>query len=308
MQLIRGFHHALGLSQGCALTIGNFDGVHLGHQAILRHLRQKADELKLPMAVLLFEPQPREFFMGEKAPARLMRLRDKLHYLQQAGVDMVIVAKFDKAFANLSSEDFIGELVSKLQVKFLSIGDDFKFGAKRLGDFAMLTQAGKKFGFTVENNHSFCLDECRISSTAIRQALAEDNLELAENLLGKPYRIFGRVIHGNKLGRTIGFPTANIRLHRQVNPIKGVYAVKMHTKTGIFNGVANIGKRPTVNGLTQLLEVHLFDFQGNLYGQLVEVEFCKKIRDEIKFPSFDDLKNQIAKDAETAKIFFRKDK
>lgn len=307
MQLIRGLHNASRVLQGCALTIGNFDGVHLGHQAVLRHLRQKADELNLPMAVLLFEPQPREYFMGEHAPARLMRLRDKLHYLQQAHVDVVIVAKFDRTLANQPAEEFIEKgLVEQLKVKFLSIGDDFQFGANRRGNFAMLQQAGKRFGFVVEDNHSFCLDEQRISSTAIREALAKDDLALAESLLGKPYRIFGRVIHGNQLGRTIGFPTANIRLHRQVNPVKGVYAVKVRLKSGeIFNGVANMGKRPTINGMVQLLEVHLFDFAQNIYGEQVEVEFCHKIRNEIKFPSFDALKAQIEQDVETAKGFFR---
>lgn len=307
MQLIRGLENVSQVLQGCALTIGNFDGVHLGHQAVLRHLRQKADELNLPMAVLLFEPQPREYFMGENAPARLMRLRDKLYYLQQANVDVVIVAKFDSTFAEQPAEQFIEEgLVKQLNVKFLSIGDDFKFGAKRQGNFVMLQQAGEKFGFTVEDNRTFCHDEQRISSTAIREALAQDDLRLAEDLLGKPYRIFGRVIHGNKLGRTIGFPTANIRLHRQVNPVKGVYAVKVRLKSGeIFNGVANMGKRPTINGVMQLLEVHLFDFAQNIYGELVEVEFCHKIRNEIKFPSFDDLKAQIERDMETAKAFFK---
>ena len=307
MQLIRGFHNTQPYLSGCALTIGNFDGVHLGHQAILRHLRQKANALNLPMAVMLFEPQPREYFMGDKAPARLMRLRDKLHYLAQAGVDVVIVAKFDRTFAEQPADVFIEQtLVNHLHVKFLSIGDDFKFGSKRQGNFAMLQAAGKHFGFIVEDNRSFCLDEQRISSTAIREALANDDLQLAENLLGKPYRIFGRVIHGNKLGRTIGFPTANIRLHRQVNPIKGVYAVKVRLKSGeIFNGVANMGRRPTINGLMQLLEVHLFDFSQNIYGQMVEVEFCHKIRNEIKFPSFDTLKKQIERDVNTAKGFFK---
>ena len=337
MRLIRDLRHLNQQLQGCALTIGNFDGVHLGHQAILRHLRQKADELNLPMAVMLFEPQPREYFLGEKAPARLMRLRDKLHYLKQAGVDIVIVAKFDRTFAGMPAEQFVEDwLVRTLNVKFLSIGDDFKFGAKRQGNFAMLQQAGEKFGFTVEDNRSFCLDELRISSTAIREALANDDLTLAEKLLGRPYRILGRVIHGNQLGRTIGFPTANIRLHRQVNPVKGVYAVRVfiiepssiihpsgaveqadvqnasrfvRLKSGaFFNGVANIGTRPTINGVNQLLEAHLFDFQGDIYGQWLEVELCHKIRNEMKFASFDDLKDQIAKDVETAKNIFKTDR
>ena len=310
MQLIRGLGNLPQNLHACALTIGNFDGVHLGHQAILRHLRTKADELHLPMVVMLFEPQPREYFCAENAPARLMRLRDKLRYLKQAGVDTVIVAKFDRTFANLPAQQFIEDwLVRKLNVKFLSIGDDFKFGVKRQGNFALLQQAGEQFGFTVEDSRSFCLDELRISSTAIREALANDDLTLAEKLLGRPYRILGRVIHGNQLGRTIGFPTANIRLHRQVNPVKGVYAVRVRLKSGaFFNGVANIGTRPTINGVNQLLEAHLFDFQGDLYGQWVDVELCHKIRNEMKFPSFDDLKDQIAKDVETAKNVFKTDR
>ena len=310
MQLIRGRSKVSQCLSSCVLTIGNFDGVHLGHQAILRHLRQKADELNLPMAVMLFEPQPREYFLGDKAPARLMRLRDKLHYLKQAGVDVVIIAKFDRTFADLPAQQFIKDwLVRKLNVKFLSIGDDFKFGANRQGNFALLQQAGEQFGFVVEDSRSFCLDELRISSTAIREALANDDLTLAEKLLGRPYRILGRVIHGNELGRTIGFPTANIRLHRQVNPVKGVYAVKVRLKSGaFFNGVANIGTRPTINGVNQLLEAHLFDFQGDLYGQWLDVELCHKIRNEMKFPSFDDLKAQIAQDVETAKNVFKTDR
>ena len=309
MQLIRGLGNLPQNLHACALTIGNFDGVHLGHQAILRHLRTKADELHLPMVVMLFEPQPREYFCAENAPARLMRLRDKLRYLKQAGVDMVIVAKFDGTFADLLAQQFIEDwLVRKLNVKFLSIGDDFKFGAKRQGNFALLQQAGEKFGFIVEANRSFCLDKLRISSTAIREALANDDLTLAEKLLGRPYRILGCVIHGNELGRTIGFPTANIRLHRQVNPVKGVYAVRVRLKSGaFFNGVANIGTRPTINGVNQLLEAHLFDFQGDIYGQWLEVELCHKIRNEMKFASFDDLKDQIAKDVETAKNIFKTD-
>jgi len=310
MQLIRGLGNLPQNLHACALTIGNFDGVHLGHQAILRHLRTKADELHLPMVVMLFEPQPREYFCAENAPARLMRLRDKLRYLKQAGVDMVIVAKFDRTFADLPAQQFIEDwLVRKLNVKFLSIGDDFKFGAKRQGNFTLLQQAGEKFGFTVEDSRSFCLDALRISSTAIREALANDDLTLAEKLLGRPYRILGRVIHGNELGRTIGFPTANIRLHRQVNPVKGVYAIKVRLKSGaFFDGVANIGTRPTINGVNQLLEAHLFDFQGDLYGEWLDVELCHKIRNEMKFPSFDDLKAQITKDVETAKNVFKTDR
>ncbi|MEE3609225.1 bifunctional riboflavin kinase/FAD synthetase [Avibacterium paragallinarum] len=307
MRLLRGLNHLPpALQQGCALTIGNFDGVHLGHQAVLRHLREKATALSLPMVVMLFEPQPSEYFMGDKAPPRLMRLRDKLSALADLGVDYVVRIKFDRAFASLSAEQFIQEyLVQRLKVKFLSIGDDFRFGAGRQGDFALLQQAGEKYGFTVEDNCSFQLNEQRISSTAIRQALAEDDLALAQQLLGKPYCIYGRVVQGNKLGRTIGFPTANIRLQRQVNPVKGVYAVKVKLPNGAeYKGVANIGRRPTINGVKQLLEVHLFDFRQDIYGQPLQVELCDKIRDEVKFPSFDALKEQIAKDVEVAKDYF----
>ncbi|TCP91265.1 FMN adenylyltransferase /riboflavin kinase [Cricetibacter osteomyelitidis] len=307
MQLIRGMYNLAGqFVDGCALTIGNFDGVHLGHQAVLKHLREKADELHLPMVVMLFEPQAREFFMGENAPARLIRLRDKLHYLTQAGVDYVICIRFNRTFADLPADEFIRQLlVEKLNVKFLSMGDDFRFGTDRTGSLSLLQQAGRQYGFTVEDNKSYCLQTIRVSSTAIRQALADDNLALAQQLLGRAYSISGRVAHGNKLGRTIGFPTANILLHRQVNPVKGVYAVKVRLNSGeILQGVANIGKRPTIHGLKQLLEVYIFDFDQNLYGQKVEVTLCYKIRDEIKFPSFDELKIQIGKDVETAKNYF----
>lgn len=308
MQLIRNIYNLPQnlIKRGCALTIGNFDGVHLGHQAVLKHLCEKANSLNLPTLVMLFEPQANEYFMGENAPARLMRLRDKLNALAQHEIDYVFCVKFNRTFAKQSAEQFVDDwLVQKLKVKFLSIGDDFRFGANRCGDFALLQRKATQFGFQVENNHSFQLNEQRISSTAIRKALAEDNLILAKQLLGKPYCIHGKVIHGNKLGRTIGFPTANIRLQRQVNPIKGVYIVKVKLEDNtFFNGVANIGKRPTLNGIKQLLEVHLFDFNEDLYGQTLQIEFCQKIRDEIKFPSFDHLKKQIEQDVKIAKDYF----
>ncbi|WP_439238784.1 bifunctional riboflavin kinase/FAD synthetase [Lonepinella sp. BR2919] len=306
MQLIRSIHHFPRNFSPCTLTIGNFDGVHLGHQKILTHLKEKARALNLPTVVMIFEPQPREYFQGEKAPARLMRLRDKLDYFQQAGIDYVICTKFDRTFAEQTAQNFISELlVNKLNVKFLSIGDDFHFGQGRQGNFALLQQASQKYGFEVENNRTFCLNELRISSSAIRQALAEDRLADAEKLLGRPYCIWGKVIHGQKLGRTLGFPTANIHLHRQVNPIKGVYAVQVKLNCGqIVQGIANIGQRPTVQGLIQLLEVHLFDFEQNLYGQNIQVEFCYKLRNEIKFASLEALKQQIQQDADIARAYF----
>ncbi|KGQ69699.1 FMN adenylyltransferase [Chelonobacter oris] len=308
MQLIRGIYNLPAIPNGTALTIGNFDGCHLGHRQILAHLRSKAVELNLPSVVMLFEPQPNEFFSAEHAPARLMRLRDKVRFLKQAGVDYVLCIRFNRTFADLSPEQFIRHyLLEKLNIKFLSIGDDFHFGYQRQGNFQTLLEAGKQFGFEVENNDSFHLDQQRISSTLIRQALANDDLALAESLLGRPYSIHGRVAHGNKLGRTIGFPTANIHLHRQVNPVQGVYAVEILTKQGSrYQGVANVGNRPTLNGGTRpLLEVHIFDFAQNLYGQSLEILFLHKIRNEIKFADFAQLKARIAQDVQTARAFFR---
>lgn len=313
MQLIRGVHnlaHCADFSRGCVLTIGNFDGVHLGHQQILKRLLEKANALRLPSVVMIFEPQPREFFAKKQdkltAPARLMRLRDKIHALQEIGVDYLLCVRFNAQFAQLQPEQFIQHLlVDKLNVKYLSVGDDFQFGYKRSGTFDSLQQAGKQFGFDVENSHSHCLEQQRISSSLIRDALHNDDLQLAEKMLGKPYAICGRVAHGNKLGRTIGFPTANLMLNRLVTAIQGVYAVKVKTSAGIFNGIANVGNRPTINGTKPLLEVHLFDFDNSIYGQAIEVRFLKKVRSEIKFASFDELKLQIEKDVQAVRLFFQ---
>ena len=317
MQLIRGFHnlaHRAELEKGCVLSIGNFDGVHLGHQNVLARLIDKSLALNLPSVVMIFEPQPREFFAQKSGdfsqnqpPARLMRLRDKLKYLGEAGVDFVLCVRFCEKFAKLSAEEFITDLlVKQLKVRYLSVGDDFRFGAKRAGNYETLCNASLKYRFAVEESHTHSLEAERISSSLIREALQADNLTLAEKLLGKPYSIAGRVAHGNKLGRTIGFPTANIMLNRLVTPIQGVYAVQVETKSGKFNGVANVGNRPTINGSKPLLEVHIFDFNQAIYGEAIEVSFLHKIRNEIKFPSFEELKAQIKKDYEQAVKFFEK--
>lgn len=292
--------------QGSALTIGNFDGVHLGHQAVLAHLKQEARKRHLPTVVMLFEPQPNEYFSKENAPARLMRLREKLYALKQVGIDAVVRVKFNQTFAHTSAENFIKEiLVKKLNVKFLSIGDDFRFGAKRQGDFALLKKVAPQYGFCVEKNPTFQQDNQRISSTTIRQCLKEGKLALAEKQLSKPFCIQGRVIHGKKLGRTIGIPTANIRIHRQVCPIQGVFAVNVRLCNGeMYHAVANIGTRPSVKGGTPLLEVHLLDFNGDLYGQTLDVIFHKKLRDEQKFPNLDALKVQIRQDIQQTKNYF----
>lgn len=305
MELIRGIHNIKPEHHGNVLTIGNFDGVHLGHQAVLRRVLAKAHELGCPATVMSFEPQPMELFAGEKAPARLTRFRDKYLQLKQVGVDRLLCVNFNAHFADMSAQDFVRRLlVEQLGVKFLVVGDDFRFGKGRSGDFAMLVAAGKEYGFTVVSTQSFCVSEQRVSSTAIRQALASDNLQQAEVMLGRPYSISGRVSHGRKLGRTIGFPTANVPLKRRVSPMSGVYAVEVFGVEGApVPGVANVGRRPTVNGVRQQLEVHLFDFQSDLYGHQIEVVLHYKLRDEIKFESFDALKAQIERDAQTARVW-----
>lgn len=305
MELIRGIHNIKAHHSGCVLTIGNFDGVHLGHMKVLAQVARQAKLLNLASTVMTFEPQPMELFAKDKAPARLNRLRDKYVQLSKLKVDRLLCVNFNKRFANWPAESFISDLlVKKLDVKFLVVGDDFCFGKDRAGNFTMLQEAGKKYGFEVVSTESFCVQEQRVSSTAIRKALAENNLAAAEMQLGRAYSINGRVSHGQKLGRTIGFPTANIPLKRCVSPVSGVYVVQVHgIGTKPIGGVANIGQRPTVNGVRQQLEVHLFNFSENLYGKQLEVALLKKLRDEKRFESFDALKQQIELDAEAARVW-----
>ncbi|NAW58913.1 MULTISPECIES: bifunctional riboflavin kinase/FAD synthetase [unclassified Vibrio] len=308
MELIRGIHNIKASHHGCVLTIGNFDGVHLGHQQVLSQVSEQAKALDLPSVVMTFEPQPMELFAKDKAPARLTRLRDKFVQLGKLNIDRLLCVNFNVHFANLSAEQFIRDLlVAKLGVKFLVVGDDFCFGKGRTGNFAMLQQAGREYGFEVVSTQSFCLQQQRVSSTAIREALASDDLVAASSMLGRQYSISGRVSHGRKLGRTIGFPTANIPLKRCVSPVSGVYVVEAYgLQDTPVGGVANIGQRPTVNGIRQQLEVHLFDFHGNLYGKQLEVALLHKLRDEHKFESFDALKQQIELDAEAARVWLRR--
>ncbi len=306
MELIRGVHNLRRRHRGCVATIGNFDGVHLGHQAVLGQLAQKADPLGLPALVVTFEPQPQEFFAPGAAPARLTRFREKLQALRRYSVDRVLCVRFDRRFAALSAEAFIeGLLVGKLGVRYLVVGDDFRFGAGRAGDFEMLRQAGERHGFRVVNMHAFDIDGERVSSTRIRAALAEGDLGTAEKLLGRPYRMCGRVAHGDKRGRGLGFPTANIYLHRNKTPVQGVYAVEMFgLEREPVQGVANVGNRPTVEGTRTLLEVHLFDFDEDIYGRYVNVDFLHRIRPERRFDSFEALTGQIQRDVEKARAFF----
>ncbi|MBT4328836.1 MAG: bifunctional riboflavin kinase/FAD synthetase [Gammaproteobacteria bacterium] len=307
MELIRGLHNLKPHHHGCVATIGNFDGVHLGHQHVLGELAEKADEMKLPAVVITFEPQPQEFFTPERCPGRLTRFREKIKALRRLAVDRVFTLHFNQKLAAMEPEDFIQKiLVDGLGVRYLVVGGDFRFGKKRRGNFEMLQQAGAKHGFQVVNMHTFQIAGERVSSTRIRQTLKEGDLDHAEILLGRPYRMCGRVAHGHKRGRQIGFPTANIHLHRKVSPIEGVFAVEMFGVEGEpVSGVANVGTRPTVNGTRTVLEVHLFDFEGDIYGRHVMVDFLKKIRSEQKFDSFELLKEQILLDAAQARAYFR---
>lgn len=305
MQLVRGIHNLRAKHRGCVLTIGNFDGVHLGHSRVISSLVAKAKQYNLVSAVMVFEPQPQEVFNPTNAPARLSRLRDKYTWLAKLGVERLICVKFSLEFASMKAEDFINQLlVDKLGVAHLIIGDDFHFGKDREGDFTMLQQHGELRGFSVVDTQSFKREGCRISSTEIRMALEQDNLQLAEKMLGRPYSIIGRVVHGDKKGRTLGFPTANVQLKRCVSPVSGVYAVTVKTEFGQHFGVANIGSRPTVSGTRQQLEVHLFDFNKNLYGQQIDVALVKKIRNEHKFSSLDELTKQINLDSNQARQIF----
>ncbi|TCN85864.1 bifunctional riboflavin kinase/FAD synthetase [Shewanella fodinae] len=309
MELIRGIHNIQTRHRGCVLTIGNFDGVHRGHAEVIANLVKKARQLELPATLMTFEPQPQELFAGQNAPARISLLRDKIALLAELGVDRLLCVRFDKKFAQLPPEQFIESLlVDKLGVRYLVVGDDFCFGQQRRGNFDMLKQAGEQHGFAVVSTDSFLVGDQRVSSTMVRDALAKGNLELTRRLLGHPFTLSGRVVHGQQLGRTLGFPTANIALKRQVVPVRGVFAVRLSWPGSTpFDGVANVGFRPTVKGQNCLLEVNLFDFSGDLYGQRVEVELVAKIRDEKPFHSLDALQKQIMNDADKAKALLSND-
>ncbi|MBE0439077.1 MAG: bifunctional riboflavin kinase/FAD synthetase [Gammaproteobacteria bacterium] len=307
-RIIRGLHNLPSRPTGCVATIGNFDGIHLGHQAVLSQLAMKGDTLGLPAVVITFEPQPNEFFAPDNAPARLCRFREKVEALRCYSIQQLCVLRFDKKLANMTADTFIKRLlVQGLNVRYLVVGDDFKFGKDRQGDFALLQQAGKQHGFQVVNMHTFAIEQKRVSSTRIRKALAAGDLIMAEKLLGRPFRMSGRVAHGDKRGRTLGFPTANIHLHRHKVPLNGVYAVQLFGIEGEpIQGVANIGLRPTVGAEKALLEVHLFDFNRDIYGEHVQVHFLHKLRDEQKFDGLDSLIKQIQSDCQQAKHYFAK--
>ena len=324
MEFIRGAYKLRSHHQGGVATIGNCDGVHLGHQAIIQQLLEKASDLSLPSVVILFEPQPREYFTeGEMfagvtlgaTPARLTTVREKVELLTTLGVDRILCLKFNKAMCSLTATQFCQKvLVDGLAVKHLVVGDDFHFGNDRCGDFAFLQKTGQDNGFAVESTCTYEVNGERVSSTRIRAALKGGEFELVESLLGRHYSISGRVVHGDQIGRTIGVPTANVLLQRTVSPLEGVFAVEViiagtadaaiDATIEVVSGVANVGTRPTIAGTQMRLEVHLLDFNNTIYGRRVIVTFRQKIRSEEKFEGLDALKAQIDKDIDTAKIFF----
>ncbi|NRQ41247.1 bifunctional riboflavin kinase/FAD synthetase [Rheinheimera sp. YQF-2] len=307
MELIRGLHNIQPRHRGCVLTIGNFDGVHLGHQAVLHKVVAIAKQMQLPSCVMLFEPQPLELFAGTAAPARLTRFREKYNALAQLGIDRLLCVNFTPAFAAQAPQQFIQQLLLKqLGVEHLIVGDDFRFGSNRSGNFELLALASEQYQFSLCSTSSLVLGQQRISSTLIRQALADDNLTLAADMLGRPFALTGRVRHGRKLGRDLGFPTANVFLYRRKLPVAGVYAITANTVFGSYYGVANIGNRPTVQGQRQQLEAHLFDFKGDLYGSQIEVLLQHKLRNEQRFDGLAALQHQIAADVTAAKAFFQR--
>lgn len=309
MEVVRGLINIKERHLGGVITIGNFDGVHLGHQKILSEVVRNARALSTHSMLICFEPQPRELFDRQEAPARLTRFREKVELLSEHGIDVVLCIKFNELTRSMSAERFLEVIAVDLAIKSIFIGDDFRFGQDRSGNFEKMVAAGNQYGFEVHDMNTIVLDDTRISSTFIRERLAEGDFELATKLMGHPYSIIGKVIYGNQVGRTIGVPTANIQLQRYVAPIAGVFACRMEVGAKSYNGVANIGVRPTVddNMLKPILEVHLFDFDGDIYGETAKVTFLHKIREEKKFPDLDALSEAITADIQEARRLLKVD-
>ncbi len=304
MRVFSGIPHSKTFEDGCVATIGNFDGVHLGHRMIINHLARQGHKLALPTVVVLFEPHPLEFFKTVDAPPRLTRLREKIAQLATLPVDFVLVLRFGEQLANLEPEDFVHEyLIDGLTMRVLVVGDDFRFGKQRRGNFKLLQLLGARYDFTVSDSETKLINGQRISSTAVRHALEIGDFDMVKALLGRSYSVCGRVIQGDGRGRQLGFPTANIQLLRKKPPVRGVYAINAVVAPGKhIPGVANVGIRPTVCDRHKVsLEAHLFDFDQDLYGRPVEIIFQQRIREERKFSSFQQLTEQIEKDAEQAR-------
>ncbi|MBW8831162.1 MAG: bifunctional riboflavin kinase/FAD synthetase [Burkholderiales bacterium] len=317
MQVFRGFHHP-GIAPACALTIGNFDGVHRGHQAMLALLRNEAQHRGLPSCVMTFEPQPRDHFARlagkpELAPARIATLRDKLSELESVGIDQVVVLRFDQALSSLSPQTFIDQvLIEGVHARYVLVGDDFRFGAKRAGDYAMLDAAGGAADFDVARMMSYEVHGLRVSSSAVREALAAGDMGRAATLLGRPYSISGHVVHGRKLGRELGFRTLNLNFHHPKPAAMGIFVVRVFgLGDGPLQGVASLGVRPTVEDAGRvLLETHCLEWPAAMgiddgYGQCVRVELLHKLHDELRYESMDALREGIGKDEADARRWFR---
>jgi riboflavin kinase/FMN adenylyltransferase len=307
MELIRGLHNMRPRHRGCVVTIGAFDGVHLGHQAVIRHLLEKSAELELPSTIIVFEPLPREYFSPIKAPARIMSFREKFFALRDLGVDRLLRVRFNERLRGMSAQQFVDDIfVAGLGVRYVVLGDDFRFGNDREGDLEFIRQQGPRYGYQARPTPTLSMGGERVSSTRIREALEQANFAEAERLLGRPYSISGKVVYGRQLGQTLGTPTANLELRRLRAPLNGVYAVRV-SGAGLEGalGVANIGVRPTVDdSIKANLEVHLLDREIGLYGQHIEVTFQHKLREEKKFGSVDELRENIARDIENTRAWF----
>ncbi len=309
MRLIRGLYNLTRPLPASAVTIGNFDGVHRGHQLVISQLKRVAAEAGLPTVVIIFEPQPIEFFAPDRAPKRLSRFREKISFLKSQEIDYLLCLRFDAGLAEQSAEDFVQQvLIERLNTRHLVIGDDFHFGKNRQGNFEFLQTHGERFGFVVDATETLLVDGERVSSTRIRGLIEAGDFEQAAELLGRPYSLSGRIAHGQKLGRQLGYPTINIKMGDKALIVKGIFAVGVK---GIDNrwlpGVASIGTRPTVNGVDTILEVYILDFDRDVYGYSVEVEFLHKIRDEKKFDSLEELTIHIGRDTEQAIAFFERE-
>jgi riboflavin kinase/FMN adenylyltransferase len=304
MQILRGLYSPD--TQPVALTIGNFDGVHLGHQALLNQLHVAAKARGLLTAVVIFEPHPREFFSPQTAPVRLSSLREKLALFAKMGIDRVHVCRFNAQFAQMTAGEFVHVLHDRLSAKFVLIGDDFRYGSGRVGDFALMQKLAEQHGFEVQAVQSFMHDGVRISSTVVRAALAAGQMRRVHDYLGRTYSITGRVVHGDGVGRKLGYPTANIQLKNNRPALFGIFVVEAHAEgLGVLRGVASLGVRPTLkHNAKPILEVHLFEFEQDIYGRRLRVEFLQKRRDEQKFPDVATLTRQIALDVENAKNWF----
>lgn len=311
MKLIRGLNNLASPLDSCIMTIGNFDGVHLGHQTVIKQVKQLAKEKNKASLVMIFEPQPLEFFAPQKAPKRLYRLREKINAIAALGIDYLFCVPFDQTFSQLSAEQFVLDyLVTALNVHHLVVGDDFCFGKGRSGNYQLLQKMALEHQFTVQNTRTFVAQNERVSSTMIRQLIADNDFVQAGQLLGRPYALYGKVVHGQKLGRDLGFPTINLRIGQVAMVVEGIFAVRVKGLDNDgsalnYQGVASIGTRPTVNGDDVLLEIYILDFNQQVYGKTVCIEFLQRIRKEEKFISIEVLIEHIKQDVKHAKAFFK---